>query len=119
MKPFRPLLLALGLLCAVAGPALTFTGCTNTASSQATKYKTLAAVGAAAQAAMDSTTALLKAGKITVPQFQRIAEFYDTRFQPAYRFAVAAAQADLSSAASPDVAALLGQFTTLVAEVSP
>ena len=119
MKHLRPLLLALGLLCAVAAPVLTFTGCVNTASSQATKYKTLAAVGAAAQVAMDSTTALLKAGKITVPQFQRIAEFYDTRFQPTFRFAVAAAQADLSSTASPDVAALLGQFTTLVAEVSP
>lgn len=117
MKMLRALLISVALLCAVTAPVLT-TGCVNTASSQSTKYKTLAAVGAAAQAAMDGAATTLKAGTITVPQFQRIASFYDTKFQPAFRFAVTAAQADLSSVASPDLTSLLLQFTTLVAEVT-
>jgi ABC-type oligopeptide transport system substrate-binding subunit len=117
MKKLRSVLAAVCLLAVVSAPVLT-TGCHNTATSQSTKYKTLAAVGAAAQAAMDSTAALLKAGTITVPQFQRVAEFYDGKFQPAFRFAVVAAQADTSSLASPDLTALLVQFTTLVAEVT-
>lgn len=111
----RKLLLCFVLLFA---PVAFVTGCANTPTTQATKYKTLATVGAAAQAAMDSTTALLKAGKITVLQFQRVAEFYDSKFQPSFRFAVVAAQSDLSSVASPDVTALLANFLTLVSEVS-
>lgn len=117
MKTLRSLLTAVCLLALVSAPVLT-TGCSNTPTTQTTKYKTLAAVGAAAQAAMDGAATTLKAGKITVPQFQRIASFYDTKFQPAFRFAVTAAQADLSSVASPDLTSLLVQLTTLVAEVT-
>ncbi len=117
MKILRTALISVALLFAVITPALT-TGCVNTASSQATKYKTLAAVGAAAQASMDSAAQMVKSGAITVPQFQKVAAFYDTKFQPAFRFAVTAAQADLSGIASPDLTALLLQFTTLVAEVT-
>lgn len=117
MKTLRSLITAVCLLALVSSPVLT-TGCQNTATSQATKYKTLAAVGAAAQAAMDSATQLLKSGTITIPQFRKISTFYDTKFQPTFRLAVTAAQADLSSLASPDLTALLLQFTTLVAEVS-
>jgi hypothetical protein len=117
MKLPRLLVLLLAFSFACISPAIV-TGCANTPTTQAAKYKTLATVGAAAQAAMDSTTALLKAGKITVPQFQKVATFYDTRFQPSFRFAVAAAQADLSTAASPDVTTLLANFLTLIAEVT-
>lgn len=118
MKHLRSALISLCLLCAVAAPVLTLAGCATTATSESTKYRTLAAVGAAAQAAMDGAATTLKAGKITVPQFQRIASFYDTKFQPAFRFAVTAAQADLGSVASQDLTSLLLQFTTLVAEVT-
>lgn len=118
MKTLRSIFTAICLLAIVASPALTTTGCQNTATSQSTKYRTLAAVGAAAQAAMDSTTAMLKAGTITVAQFQKVADCFDGKFQPAFRFAVAAARADLSSVASPDITALLVQFTGLVAELS-
>lgn len=117
MKHIRTALISLCLLCALPAPFLT-TSCMNTTQTQATKYKTLAAVGAAAQAAMDSTTALLKAGKIPVAQFQKVADYFDGKFQPSFRFAVATAKADLSTLASPDITTLLAQFTTLVAEVS-
>jgi hypothetical protein len=95
-----------------------FVGCQNTTTTQATKYKTLASVGLAAQGAMDSAAQLLKAGKLTVPQFQKVAAFYDTKFQPAFALARTAAQSDLSSLASPDVTALLAQLTVLIAELS-
>ncbi len=100
------------------GPAMVFTGCANTPSTQSAKYKTLASVGYAAQAAMDSTTELLKAGKITVAQFQGVALAYDGTFQPAFRLAVNLAKADLSSEASPDIVALLAEFTGYVAQLS-
>jgi hypothetical protein len=117
-KSFSFLFLLIFLPFGVLAPLSLTTGCTNTPTTQATKYKTLASVGLAAQGAMDSAAQLLKAGKLTVPQFQKIAAFYDTKFQPAFALARTAAQSDLSSLASPDVTALLAQLTVLLAELS-
>ena len=114
MKTIR--LLTFALLLTVLPVA--FVGCQNTTTTQTTKYKTLAATGLAAQGAVDTAAQLLKSGKITVAQWERVAFFYDAKFQPAFNFARGAAQSDLSTLASPDVTALLVQLTALVAELS-
>lgn len=108
------LLLILAL--AFAPIAVTFTGCTAT--QQSTTYKTLDVVGTAAKNSMDAATQLLKAGAITVAQWQNIANNYDNYFQPAYNLAVQAAGS--TSAAAP--ASLVTQqqnISTQVAALTP
>jgi hypothetical protein len=108
--------LLLALLLAVT--PIAFTGCQQTAATQTATYKTLATVGQTAQAGIDTAAQLLKAGKITVAQYQGVAAFYDTKFQPVFRLAVVAAQSDLSSVASPDVLELAAQLALLVANLT-
>ncbi len=77
--------------------------------------QTLKAVGHSAEAAVQLSAQLYQGGKITAAQARSVIDFYDTRFQPAYRIAAAAAKADLSGPASPDVSALASQLLALVA----
>ncbi len=91
------------------------TGCSTPPSARVVQVQTLRAVGESAKTAMDATAQLLKQGSITLTQYIRVADLYDKSFQPAYRVAVAAAQSDLASVASPDLANLAGQIINLVA----
>jgi hypothetical protein len=109
--------LLLLLILAVSVP-LAQTGCSTAPSSRVSEVQTLKIVGATAKTGMNAATQLLKDGKITVAQWQKVATFYDTKFQLTFALAVAAAQSDLSSVASPDLLALAAQFASLVTELS-
>jgi len=112
---FSKLVLLAGL--ALATP-LAYQGCATAPDQRVQAVQTLGTVGASAKAAMDTATQLLKVNQITVAQWQSIANFYDTKFQPSYNLAVAAVQANLSSIASPDVINLSAQFLALVAQLT-
>lgn len=107
------LVFALALLAPVIIP-----GCATPPSSRVVAVQTLKALGSTAKAGMDATTQLLKTGQITVAQWQKVATFYDARWQPAFGFAVAAARSDLSAIASPDLAALATEFAALVTQLT-
>ncbi len=112
MKTTRALFLACFLpilACLAVAP-----GCSTAPSYQSAEAKTLAALGATAKAGMDASTQLLKGGHITVAEWQKVAAFYDTRWQPAFTLAVNVARSDLSSFASPDLAKLASEFALLV-----
>lgn len=114
MKPIRYLIIALALgLGSVA-----YQGCQQAPSARVIQYQTLRGVGEAGKSSMDATTQLLKQGSITYEQWQKVATFYDTKFQPAYAVAVVAAQSDLSSVASPDLTNLLNQLLALTAALT-
>lgn len=82
------------------------------------QVQTLKVLGTTAKAGMDSATELLKRGQITVAEWQRVALFYDTKWQPAFTVAVGAAKADLSTLASPDLVALASELANLVAQLT-
>ncbi len=114
MNTLRLLFLAVALgLGSVA-----FQGCATPPPARVTTYETLQVLGGTAKSAMDASTQLLKQGSITVTQWQKVATFYDTRWQPAYGLAVAAARSDLSSLASPDLMALATEFSALVSQLT-
>lgn len=112
MKTYLSLFFA--ALCAfVAVPA--FTGCSTAPSQRVVAVQSLKAVGQSADASVALSAQLYRDGRITADQARAVMDFYDTKFQPAYRLAVSAVQADLSSIASPDLAALASQLAGLVA----
>ncbi len=116
MKKFLTLLLV-GVL-AVSAPAF-LTSCSTAPAGRVEAFKTLSVVGSTAKSGMDAATQLLKQGSITVAQWQQVATFYDTKFQPAFALAVSAANSDLSSPASTDITNLAIQFVALVAALYP
>ena len=113
MKTLRALAFALSFAFAVplVGP-----GCQTAPSERVAAVLSLKGVGAARDAAMKTAAQLLKDGRISLVQWRRIADLHDHRLQPAYRLAVAVVKADLSSAASPDVVALLNILLETIAE---
>lgn len=111
----KRLLLLIAL--AVATPLLP-TGCNTPPSSRVVQVQTLMVLGQTARAGMDASTQLLKQGTITAEQWQKIANFYDTRWQPAFNLAVAAVHSDLSSVGSPDLMALATQFSELIGQLT-
>jgi hypothetical protein len=105
------LLLALCLACT----PLAFVGCQTPPSARVVQAQTLKAVGEAAEAAVALSAHLYADGKITAAQARAVNAFFDAKFEPPFRLAVAAVKADLSSSASPELAALAGQLVALVA----
>lgn len=91
--------------------------CSTPPSARVIQYQTLRAVGETAKTSMQAATTLLKQGKISVIQWERVAVLYDNRFQPAYRLAVLTAQSDLALA-SPDVLNLAIELSNLITEYS-
>lgn len=110
MKSLRRLTLALAL---VLAPAPLLTSCSTTASQQVAR-QSLLATGHAAESTVRFAGRLFEDGKITADQLRSVVRFYDERFQPAFRAAVAVSRADLEQPAPPDVAALAAQLTTLL-----
>lgn len=111
MKPIRILLLGLALL---AAPAIILTTGCQAPSSRVAQMQTLKAVGQSAEATVALSAQLYRDGRITAVQARQVADLYDLKFQPTFRLAVAAAQANLDSIASPDVLALASQLSNLV-----
>lgn len=92
-------------------------GCTNTpqtAKAKVVAVQTLKSVGQAAETAVALSAQLYRDGKITPAQARQVLDLYDTKFQPAFRVAVAAAHSDYTSIASPDLVTLAGQISALV-----
>lgn len=113
MKKLLPVLAA---LCAfvLAAPFLALSGGCAAPSARVAQVQTLKGVGQAAEASVELSAQLYRDGRITPAQARQVADFYDQKFQPAYRLAVAAVNANLDSIASPDVAALASQLSALV-----
>jgi hypothetical protein len=111
MKRFP--LIALFFIMLAALPALT-TSCTTAPSSRVAQVQTLKAVGHTAEAAVAASADLYKAKQITDAQARQVIALYDLKFQPAYRLAVSAVNANLDSIASPELVALAAQISALV-----
>ena len=109
MKSIRLLILAL----AVAIAPVAYQGCTTPPSERVQVVTTLKALGAARDTAMQVAGQLWLAGKIDDAQRDKIIDFHDNKFQPAYRLAVAGVQADLTIA-SPDLVNLFAQLQALI-----
>lgn len=107
--------LLLILFLAVATP-LAVTSCQSTDQSQV--VHTLQAVGQTAKGAMDGATLLLKDGKIDGVKWQKVADIYDLKFQPAFAVAVSMAKTDLSQPSPAELVAITEEITTLVASFS-
>lgn len=105
MKKFLALL-AFAFAAVFGGVA--FTACTAPPSARVVQVQSLKAVGESAESAVTLSAQLYRAGTITPAQARAVMDFYDGKFQPAFRLAVAAVNANLDSLASPDVAALAG-----------
>lgn len=119
MKPTRLSLillfaLPLGLF---VFPVLPIAGCRSVPSQRTTEVVTLKVIGATAEAGMATAVQMLKAGQISVVQFQRVATFYDTRFQPVYRMAVQSVQYDLNSMSSPDLVLLASELGAMILQL--
>jgi hypothetical protein len=114
-KLFLPLFLTLSLFLAQG----VTTGCSTAPSERVNQVTTLKIVGASADASMKLAAQLLKDGKISREQWQKAADFFDFRFQPAYGLAVTAVQANLDSVASPDLVNLSTQLASLIASYIP
>lgn len=118
MKTLRLFALLSALVFASVAPVVV-TGCASAPSARVAQVQTLKSVGQAADAAVALSAQLYRDGRITAPQARAVMDFYDVRFQPAFRLAVAAVNANLDSIASPDVAALASQLAALVAQYAP
>jgi len=103
--------LILAFLLAVTMP-LAQTAC-QSQTSQQNAVLTLKISGETAKAAMDGATLLLKDGHITVAQWQKVADAYQFRFQPAFNLAVTAAQGNYTALSPADVSAALSELLTL------
>lgn len=92
------------------------TGCPSVSapSTRVVEVQTLKSVAATAKAGINSAADAVVAGKMSVAHYQEVANFYDTKFQPAYNLAVQAVQSDLAPA-SPAVQQLVLQFVALIA----
>lgn len=100
------------LMLAVMPPL--FVSCSTPPSARVVQVQTLKAVGQSADAAVALSAQLYRDGKLTAAQARQVADFYDLKFQPAYRLVVTAVQANLDSVASPDLMALASQLSALI-----
>lgn len=109
----KRLLFALALLIGCAFAVTFLPSCSTPPSQRVVAGQTLKVSGQTAEALVVFSAQLYRDGKLSATDARRIADFYDTKFQPAYRIAVIAAKTDLQSPAPDDVLALLAQLQTL------
>lgn len=98
---------------------LALTSCSHAPTERTSEVKTLKVIGASADASMKLATQLLADGKITREQWNKVAVFFDTKFQPAFGLAVSAVKSDLSAIASPEIVTLSVQLAGIVASYLP
>jgi hypothetical protein len=103
------------LVCLLAPVAIVAPGCSTAPSARVVEVQTIKSVGQAAEAAVALSAHLYADKVIDAAQARTVIDLYNGHFQPAYRLAVAAAHADLSTVASPDLADLAAQVINLVA----
>lgn len=108
------------LLCMLASfmlalAPLTYSGCSTAPTERVTAVNTLKAVGHAAEAAVALSAQLYANKVITDEQSRQVLDFYNTRFQPAFRAAVIAAQSDLSRPSESVLTAMASELANLVA----
>ncbi len=108
MRKLLPLLLVLSLV------PFAPVACKTAPSERVVAVQTLRAVGASAESAVTLSAQLYRDKKITPAQARSVMEFYDQKFQPAFRLAVSAARSNLESIASPDLIALASELSALV-----
>ncbi len=106
----KKLLLIVGLAFSTVVP-LTQTACTGP--QQVRTYQTLKITGEGAKATIDSAADLLAQGQITVPQFEKLQDMYDNKFQVAYSAAVSALGSS-AAGAPPDVIKLAADLASLL-----
>jgi hypothetical protein len=106
------------LILLLAAAPLAPTGCSTAPSGRVVAVQTLGAIGISAKASINEAAQLLASGQITVAQFQKVASFYDSVYQPAYTLAVQAVRSDLSSVASPQLVGLAAQLAALVSQLT-
>lgn len=111
-KHIRMLLIGVALFAAPV--TILTTACQQAPSQRVVQVQSLKAVGQSAEVAVSLSAQLYRDGRITGAQARQVADLYDLKFQPAFRLAVAAAQANLDSIASPDVLTLATQLSNLV-----
>lgn len=108
------LLLAVLACAGVLAPMLC-TGCATPVNQRTVAGQTLKTAGQAAEAAV-AISARLYADKRMSPTVARaVLDFYNDRWQPAYRLALAAAQSDPAQPAPVQLLALLGELQGIVA----
>lgn len=108
------------LIIALAGPALVAPiACTTPPSARVAEVQTLKSVGQSAEAAVGLSAQLYQAGTITAAQARQVLDFYNLKFQPSFRLAVSAVNANLDTLASPAVIALANQLAALVVSLQP
>jgi hypothetical protein len=86
-------------------------GCESSPSAEVVTVRTLTATGTAAKAVVDGAARAYLAGALSEERWLKVASFYDDRFQPAFRLAVALAGTEKSTPA--DLLALLADLQTL------
>lgn len=107
------------VLCLVGTLPWMGTGCQTTPSERVVQVQTLLAVGQSAEGTVGLSAQLYRDGKITAVQARSVLDFYNNKFQPAYRLAVATAQSNLATLASPDMMNLASQLSALVMQLYP
>jgi hypothetical protein len=92
------------------------TACHTAPSAHASQVQvqTLKSVGQVAEAAVALSVQLYGSRKITAAQAREVADFYDRKFQPAFRLAVSAVNANLDSFADPEIIGLANDLVALV-----
>ncbi len=111
----KKLIFALSLFLGAVVLTIAPVGCGTPPSARVVQVQTLKAVGQSAEAAVTLTANLYAAKRISDAQARQVKDFYDQKFQPAFRVAVAAVKANLDSLASPDLQSLANQLSNLVA----
>lgn len=112
-RNIRLLIVALALSVAGGFCISNFAGCAAP-SSRVVQVQTLKVVGHTAEAAVAASAQLYASGKITAEQARQVMDIYDKQFQPAYRVAVNAVNANLDSIASPELVTIAAQLSALI-----
>lgn len=93
-------------------PTITATGCFTLSHKE--QIQSLEAVGMAAKLTIDTAAVLLEEEKISLDKFQVIANFYDTRFQPAYREALKRVEGNKNNPAPLKLVSLASELSLLL-----
>ena len=110
----KHLLLAGVLFLGLAFVVTAFTGCATPVSQRVVAGQTLKATGQTAEAVVALSAQLYRDGHLSAERALAILEFYNTRFQPAYRAALIAARSDLQAISPSEVLAILAELQALL-----
>lgn len=112
--------LCLGLALALPAAApLALSGCATPVNQRVVAGQTLKATGQAAEAAVALSAQLYAEGRLSPAVARAVLDFYNDRWQPAYRLALTAAQADPATPAPTQLLALLAQLQGMVSLPAP